>query len=404
MKIGIITNLYPPFARGGAENVIVRTVGQLMAMGHDVFVITGHPQHLGTKPVLDHSSTERIYRFFPRNLYFTLDDFKHRWITRLFWHMQDAVSWHGAEHVRYILHDEQPNVVITHNLKGIGLNIPSVLADLAIPHVHVVHDLQLIVPSGLLMSGQERPHVVTRIAYSVYRALCKYKFGSPDLVIFPSQYLKDVYDAHAFFPQSERIVMQNPAPNYARNMRKSRADGPLKLLFVGQLARHKGLRFLLNSMTRFTNNTRLYIAGAGPMKEEVEAAAAQDKRIVFLGYTPPEELAHVFGVVDALIVPSLCYENSPTVIYESLMAGVPVIASRIGGVGELITEGETGMLFTPGNYEDVERVMRTMEEKKEAFAARRDEIRASVEGYALDVYAQKLTEILKGTIEKHQQK
>jgi glycosyltransferase involved in cell wall biosynthesis len=398
MKIGIITNLYPPFARGGAENVIVRTVGQLMALGHDVFVITGHPKHLGTRKVLDRSSTERIYRFYPRNLYFTLDDFKHRWITRLLWHIQDAASWHGAEHVRSILRDEQPDVVMTHNLKGIGLNIPSVIADLQVPHVHVVHDLQLIVPSGLMMFGQERQNLLERVAYAAYRFVCKQKFGNPDLVVFPSKYLKDVYDAHDFFPKSERVVMQNPAPNYAQNKRKGRAGGPLKLLFVGQLGYHKGLRFLLDALTRVKDDIRLYIAGAGPMKPEVEAAAGKDKRIVFLGYTPPEELTNVFGVVDALIVPSLCYENSPTVIYESLMAGVPVIASRIGGVGELITEGETGMLFTPGNEEDLKRVMQEMDRRKEEFAEKREEIRGSVEGYALETYAHKLVETLQNAI------
>lgn len=401
MKIGIITNLYPPFARGGAENVIVRTVGQLMAMGHDVFVITGHPKELGTKRVLDRSSTERIYRFFPKNIYFTLDDFKHRWLTRLFWHIQDAVSWHGAEHVRAILRDEQPNVVITHNLKGIGLNIPSVIVDLDIPHVHVVHDLQLVVPSGLIMFGQEQYNFLERAAYAVYRFICRAKFGNPDLVIFPSQYLKNMYDINRFFPKSERVMMPNPAPNYAENKRKGRSGGPLKLLFVGQLGVHKGLKFLLEVLVRCKDDIRLYIAGAGPMKAEVELAAASDKRIVFLGYTPPEELANVFGVVDALIVPSLCYENSPTVIYESLMAGVPVLASRIGGVGELIKEGETGMLFTPGNEDDLSRVVHQMDARKDEFAEKREEIRASVLGYVLEAYAKNLTEMLENVVKKH---
>ncbi len=404
MKIGIITNLYPPFSRGGAENVIVRTVGQLMAMGHDVFVITGHPKRLGTKVVLDRSSTERIYRFFPRNFYFTLDDYKYPWLTRFFWHVRDALSWHGAEHIRAILRDEQPDVVITHNLKGIGLNIPSVIADLHIPHVHVAHDLQLIVPSGLLMFGQEKQNILQKIAYGAYRMVCKQKFDNPDLVIFPSRYLKDVYDAHKFFPKSERMVMQNPAPNYAENKRKGRSGGPLKLLFVGQLGKHKGLAFLLDALKRFTGDVRLYVAGAGPMKSEVETMAAQDKRIVFLGYTPPEELANVFSVVDALIVPSLCYENSPTVIYESLMAGVPVIASQIGGVGELLCEGETGMLFTPGNEEDLKRVVQEVDRRKEDFAERREEIRASISDYALETYATKLTETLVAVIEKRKEK
>lgn len=400
MKIGIITNLYPPFARGGAENVIVRTVGQLMSMGHDVFVITGHPKELGKKVVLDRSSTERIYRFFPRNIYFTLDDFKYPWLTRLLWHIQDALSWHGAEHVRAILRDEQPDIVITHNLKGIGLNIPSVINDLHIPHVHVAHDLQLVIPSGLMMFGHEKFSLFAEASHVIYRSMCRMKFGNPDLAIFPSQYLKGVYDTYGFFPKSERMVIHNPAPNYPKSERKGRINGPLKLLIAGQLGVHKGLRFLLDALASWSMDIRIYVAGGGPMKNEVEQIAKKDKRIVFLGYTPPEEVVNLYGVVDALIVPSLCYENSPTVIYEALMAGVPVIASRIGGVGELLREGETGMLFAPGDREDLTRVVREMDSKKDVFAAFREEIRASMEGYVLEKYACRLTEKLEEVIRR----
>ncbi len=394
MKIGIITNLYPPYARGGAENVIVRTVGQLMAMGHEVFVITGHPKELGERVVCDASSTERIYRFFPRNLYFTLDDFRYPWLIRLGWHIQDAFSWHGAEHVRSILREEEPDVVITHNLKGIGLNIPSVIRDLCIPHIHVVHDLQLLIPSGLLMFGQERPHVLARLAYAVYQRVCATKIGNPDVVLFPSEYLKQAYEEKRFFTKSDCRLMRNPAPAYAFVPKERRPQGEVKLLFAGQLGYHKGIRFLLETLSSLEDPFRLYVAGTGPLKKEVEAYAQKDKRIVCLGYTPPEELAHVFGVVDGLVMPSLCYENSPTVIYEALIAGIPVLASRIGGVGELLSEGKTGMLFTPGDREDFLRVFRRFSKEKEAFSERRQEIRASVSEYALDRYAQRLEEVI----------
>ena len=74
MKIGIVTNLYPPYARGGAENVIVRTVEQLLALGHDVFVVTGQPKSKGMGVAVGQLSLERVYRFFPFNVYFTFDD------------------------------------------------------------------------------------------------------------------------------------------------------------------------------------------------------------------------------------------------------------------------------------------------------------------------------------------
>ena len=402
MKIGIITNLYPPHERGGAEKVIVRTVGQLMAMGHEVFVISGQPKAFGKAVTTDNSSTERIYRFFPKNLYFTLDDYRQPWLKRLVWHVRDAFSWHGAEHVRTILRDETPDVVITHNLKGIGLNIPSVIKDLGLPHIHIMHDLQLIVPSGLLMFGAEKEPWYLRPAYGAYRALCRAKFGNPDTVVYPSEYLLSMYQRYGFFPRSKVVMMANPAPKYQTLRAPGRIAGPLKMLFIGQLGKHKGVEFLLNLSKKHTGEARLYIAGTGPMRAEVERAAQNDKRIVYLGFTLPEELINVFSVVDALIVPSLCYENSPTVIYEALMAGVPVVASRIGGVGELIEEGKTGFLFTPGDEEAFIAALRKMNDMKEELAKNREAIRKTMDSYALDIYCARLVALCEEAREAHQ--
>ncbi len=99
MKIGIITNHYPPFSRGGAENVVVRTVESLIEQGHDIFVITSQPRRLGSEVKNDRNTTERVYRFFPNNIYYALDDYKYPWIIRLFWHVIDTLCPCGAKRV-----------------------------------------------------------------------------------------------------------------------------------------------------------------------------------------------------------------------------------------------------------------------------------------------------------------
>lgn len=401
MKIGIVSNLYPPFSRGGAENVIVRTVAELLTAGHDVFVITGQPKRFGKGVQVDRSSTERIYRFFPSNLYFTLDDYKQPWPVRLLWHIIDAFSDSGPEAVRRIILDEEPDVIITHNLKGIGLGIARAIQSWKIPHVHVVHDLQLVIPSGLMMFGRERKSLFTELAYSTYRAVCMWRIGNPDAVIFPSRYLMDMYAKHGFFKRSKIVHLPNPAPNYRENKKIGRSPGPLKLFIAGQLAAHKGIVFLLETFAKIKIDLRLLIAGDGPLREVVEKAAKGDRRITYLGYTSPDDLPSVFSVVDATVVPSLCYENSPTVIYESLQSGVPVIAANIGGVGELIKETENGFLFTPGNGDEFTEAITEMDRLKDNFADHRSLIRASVTPYALPLYIDSLVAIIDETIESH---
>lgn len=395
MKIGIISNLYPPYTRGGAEMVVTKTVGALTSLGHDLFVISAQPRRLGKKITEDRSSgAERIYRFYPRNIYFTLDDFHHSVPVRALWHLIDLFSPRAGESVATICDWERPDVVITHNLKGLGLSVPRALQRNGIPHVHVVHDLQLIRPSGLLFFGSEQPWWWMRPLLALYKFACRVQMGRPDVVIFPSHYLEQAYREAGFFRHSHVRVMPNPAPSFAVEKKPRAVGGPLKLAFAGQLGEHKGVSFLLHAFASLPFDARLYIAGDGPLRKVVERAAEKNKNITYLGYLPNEELSKVFEVADAVIVPSLCYENSPTVIYEALYAGVPVIASRIGGVGELIHEGRSGLLFTPGDRAALVQAVQQVKDAREDFASRREEIQASVADYSLDRYAIRLQEVL----------
>lgn len=400
MKIGIITNLYPPHTRGGAENVIVRTVGQLLALGHDVFVITGQPKRLGGQVTLDRSSTERVYRFYPQNLYFTLDDYKYPKALRLFWHIIDTFSWKSANTVRQILLDEHPDVVITHNLKGLGVNIPRAIREVGVPHVHVLHDLQLLYPSGLLLAGQEKMPFFVKPAYDAYQYLYRIRIGNPDVVLSPSEYLRQAYLDAGYFKNTEVRVLRNPPPAQSAPRPSRRSPGPLRIFFVGQLADHKGIAFLLQAYKRMVMERSLLIVGDGPLRPVVEKAVEGDKTIRYLGYMPPGELSKFFSVVDVVVVPSLCYENSPTVIYEALNAGLPVVASRIGGVGELVQEGVSGYLFKPGDTTDFLRAMTELDTHKDALIAAGETIRATVADFALDKYADRLIDIVREIIQR----
>jgi len=402
MKIGIISNLYPPYARGGAEYVIVRTVEALTDLQHDIFIISAGPKKQEGHIVYeDRTPTEHVYRFFPRNLYFILDDYKKFLHTRMLWHIIDTFTSFGRRRVEDILDTEEPEVVITHNLKGIGLSIPHGIQAKNYPHVHIVHDLQLIYPSGLLFAGKERLPLVTRPFYALYRAICKWKLGKPDIVIFPSNYLKDVYLSHGFFKDSEVVMMPNPAPKLNPVARVQRSPGPLRLLFVGQLENHKGINFLLEEFSKLEIDAQLIIAGEGTCAKQVKRASEKDERIIYLGFVSMDQLANCFGIADGLIVPSLCYENSPTVIYESLHAGVPVVASDIGGVGELVQDGENGFLFKPGSKSGFVRALWRLDEKKDEFGKKQSAIQETVAPYKISLYAQQLIERLKEAKDRH---
>lgn len=390
MKIGIISNLYPPHVRGGAEHVVVRTVEALIEKGHDIFVVTAMPKQKGKDIVLNSNAVERIYQFAPKNLYFVLDDHLYPWIIRLFWHIIDAFAGQVVSRLNVILDGENPDIIMTHNLKGIGLRLSRVIQKRKIPHIHIVHDLQLIIPSGLRFAGKEKVPFYTKPFYWLYRKITNKLIGNPDLVIFPSAYLRDEYLSNDFFKKSKVIVLPNPAPQFSVTNHRNRIAGPMSLLFVGQLEAHKGIDFIIETFKKQNTQDNLIIAGEGSLIKKVKLAADNHKNINYLGYVAVDQLLNCFEVVDALIVPSLCYENSPTVIYESLQSGVPVLASNIGGVGELVTDGKNGYLFKPGDEEDMFKSLQKLRESRHFFAQSRDKIRNTIKDHKMENYIDKL--------------
>ncbi len=400
MKIGIITNLYPPYQRGGAEQVVVRTVEALMDKKQDIFVITGKPVSQRMALERDTAATERVYRISPRNLYFTINDNKYPWIVRLPWHIIDTVFSFETRKIGELLKREKPDIVITHNLKGIGMRNAHMIQKLNIPHIHVMHDLQWIYPSGLLIHGRECESVIFKPVYAIYRLFTRFALGKPDIIIFPSEYLQNKYNEFGLFKNMHSVVLPNPAPKFEVEPKESRTPGSLRLLFVGQLESHKGIKLLIKAFKKLDFEAYLNIAGDGTRRKYVEHEAKTNRTITDLGFVSLEQLIDCLKATDALVVPSLCYENSPTVIYEALRAGVPVIASNIGGVGELIEDGVNGYLFNPGSVDDLKEKMIKMNEMKDYFGSRAKEIKATVDAYCMDSYVDKLLSIIEGVRKK----
>jgi len=400
MKIAVVTNLYPPINRGGAGVVAQRIVGELVRRGHSVVVISTMPMEAGaTSPEVRESLGETVYRFFPLNIYHTLRDFRYPYFVRLVWHLIDLFSESSAKRVESILRVEKPEIVLTHNLKGIGLRVPSVFKKLGLPWIHTVHDVQLSVPSGLLIYGHKL-NWFERIFRRPYEWAVKKMMDEPDLVISPSKFLADFYFERGFFRKTKVVVIPNPVPTLHVSPRGERMPGPLRFLFIGQLERHKGTLELLEAINLLEIPFELHIASEGTLAPLVKERSKNDPRVIYHGFVSIKSLEQLFNIVDAVVVPSKCYENSPTIIYESLQSGLPVIASDIGGVGELIHDGKNGYLVEPGSGPALAETLRKFATDVDFFRKHQEEIRASVAAYSLGSYVDGLEKIMVGMVKK----
>ena len=367
MKVCIITGLYPPYGRGGAEAVAAGAAAEFVASGHEVFVITAQPL-AGLKSLLPEAKQEnniKVYRFFPLNFFFYGNIGKHNFLLRALWHALDLWNVHAFFSISKILKTIRPDIVLTHNIKGFGLILPSALLSvrrengLTYKWIHTVHDTQLFSPSGLLKIEEEN-----KWSYKIFSFITRALFCSPDVVVSPSKWLLDFYTSRGFFPKSEKRVVQNPTLNSQLSTLNSPENGSCHFLYLGQIEEHKGILFLLDAWKRFSAShpdTGLTIAGSGSLLHEVIKIAKDMPSIKILGAVPHEATGSLFGAHQATIIPSLVYENAPASISESLSYGVPVIASAIGGIPEMVAEpragrgedGVTGYLFEPGNTESL---------------------------------------------------
>lgn len=116
-------------------------------------------------------------------------------------------------------------------------------------------------------------------------------------------------------------------------------------LFAGRLTPEKGIATLLAAWSKLPSGMLLKIAGAGPMEDAVRRAAAASSSIEYLGFQPAETIHGLMRQATGVLLPSQWYEGLPLTLVESFATGTPVIASRLGGLAELVSEGRTGWLF-----------------------------------------------------------
>ncbi|MBI5766101.1 glycosyltransferase [Candidatus Falkowbacteria bacterium] len=355
VKITIIHSIYKPDTRGGAETVVENIVSGLKNKSRDVFVIS-----VGRKNLVEDIDGIKVYRIKPFNLFNFLDINKKPVWLHLPWHIIDMFNEIQCWRIYKILMKERPDVALTHNLKGLGYYTSWLLRNLKIKNIHTVHDMQLLHPSGLIKVETGHPafagHGVPSLPAKIYAQFCKKLFGSPAIVIFPSQYIKSIYEKYGFFPKSERVVLGNPIvispvetghPAFAGHGVPSLQKDGINILFLGQIEEYKGIFELINAAKKINGDLTLHIVGEGKALACVKELAAGDERIKFYGRLSHEEIEQkIWPNIDLLINPSKTPESFGLVVVEALAHGVPAIVSGLGALPELVIEGETGFIFS----------------------------------------------------------
>lgn len=166
-------------------------------------------------------------------------------------------------------------------------------------------------------------------------------------------------------------------------------------LFVGRLSPEKGVRTLLRAWERL-KGIPLKIVGDGPLRAEMEDLVRGGglEGVEMLGRRPREEVLGLMREAGVLVFPSECYENFPMTVAEAFACGLPVVASRLGAMAGIVEDGRTGLLFAPGDAEDLAAKVAWLFSHPEELARMRREARAEYEAkYTAERNYQLLMEI-----------
>jgi glycosyltransferase involved in cell wall biosynthesis len=194
-----------------------------------------------------------------------------------------------------------------------------------------------------------------------------------DLYIALSQFSKQKF-VEGGIP-ADKIVIK---PNFLGTDPGPKTGGDY-FLFVGRLVDSKGIQTLLEAWSGYQSPAQLHVVGGGPLESFVRATGTSYPSIQAIGpLDGPSVIAQMKGAY-ALVVPSILYENFPVTIAEAFACGLPVVASRLGAMAEIVDDGRTGLLFRPGDAEDLAAKIRWAWEHPEAIGRMGQEARREYE-------------------------
>ena len=174
-----------------------------------------------------------------------------------------------------------------------------------------------------------------------------------DVIISPSQALKDIHAQNRI--PADRIKMSTYGIKDILFLYDYK-DKPVRTFgYFGTLQPHKGLDYLVEAFNGLADkNAELKIYGAGDSSYRVALrSTASNPRISFHEMFSHEQLPEKMAEIDAVILPSIWEENSPVSLHEARAMRIPILASNIGGIPEIVQHGVNGLLFEPRSAESI---------------------------------------------------
>ncbi|MBM6775478.1 glycosyltransferase [Olsenella profusa] len=373
MRVLLVNKFH--YHKGGAETYYFALAEGLRTAGHEVaFFSMKHPSNLPCAQE-KYFVTQREYNGGTSPLKMVEDG------------VSLIYSREAREKFDSLLRDFQPDIIHMNNVhRQITLSILDApyLREHRVPVVYTAHDYILVCPAYTMVDGEEK--VCDRCLGGRFGSCLRHRcvksslaksalataeaeflkhhrsYDKIDLIIAPSRFMKEKLEEGGFAGRVvylQNFLTDSQVAMGERCFDADKLSKPPYFLYFGRLTEVKGVVTLVRAFAEACRgglpaDWSLRIAGDGPERARIEQIVADEglqDRVELLGYLTGEPLQRQVGGARFTVMPSEWRENMPYSGLESLAAGTPVIGARIGGIPDIVSDGETGLLFEAGNVE-----------------------------------------------------
>lgn len=365
MKILYVIPFFKPYEVGGAE-VSTYLHGEILSKEHNVIVLTPNYRNFSNETKFENKNFI-IYRFAfpfkPKRIMTFFDTCIFQFY--LFLKTLFAIKKFDID----LVHIQSSSVIPGPFFAGkiLGKKLVMTVRDHGYRFTKESLDNELKKFSGI--KSILKPWVACMVFFN--RKLRKFCIKRMNKIVAVSKYMKECLTERLSIGDEKISVSYMLKPHWIKKVKVGKKGKKYRLLFLGRLDKAKGIELLLESFGSFKQkNIELLIAGNSNLNHYRNFVKNLGiKNVVFLGRVSHEDVKNVYGMANAVIVPSLRSEPLSRVLIEAGSLGKPVIATDRGGSGEVVINKKTGVLvrdITPqGLANGIEYVIRNPKKAKE---------------------------------------
>jgi glycosyltransferase involved in cell wall biosynthesis len=413
MKILFAVHQFFPEHFAGTEVVTLGLARELRSRGHETFVLASK-RSIPASDIQPGEIEDYEFEGVPvRRVGRPREDPVH---PRLLDYRNDVMAVRAREYMQEV----KPDIVHAIHFQWISVSVISVFKEFGVPLMYTATDFWTFCPvvdlrrhDGVMCEGPELVHCLRCIAsrhpasrlrkvvdmmpdaalrgaaalsetpFSRYSDFLRQvgivnerpgyireKMELVDRVIAGSRLTRDLLVANGIGGDKIRVSYDGiDTSKIVKAPEKRELPPPLRVGFIGTMASHKGCDLLIRAFRKLPPDLEATLTIHGnlqrfkPNVKQLRRLARGDERITFAGPFQREEVGQVLSEMDVLVVPSRWYENAPLVICEAFAAGIPVVATNLGTMPELVKHEENGLLFKLDNAEHLARQLRRLGEE-----------------------------------------